>query len=973
MKRIKSSLSSVFLFCAVSLIPIGASETDDTLYQNFVAPPRNCRPLVWWHWMDGNITKDGIRKDLLWMDEAGIAGFHAFDAGTASPQIVGERLPYMSDGWKDAFRYALDLADSLGMEVTMTSSPGWSVTGGPWVTVEDAQKKLSWRECILEGGREYTGALPDPLTCAGPFQDEPYQFESSFRDGKRNRPDGYYRDIAVIAVPYRECDTARILQFVTKTGWKMNYKVSDHFPTPEPQWCPGADEVIDLTDSFEDGILRWNVPPGRWKVFRFGYSLIGQVNGPATLEATGLEVDKLSRESVIRYYTDYLKMYGIASGDRLGKVVKSIMIDSYESGKGTWTPRLEEEFASRRGYSLRRWLPVLTGQIIGSARESEQFLFDWRQTLGALMAENHYDLVNEILAPYGMKRYSEAHEERTAFVGDGMMVKRRADYPMSAFWARFRAGWHSSYPSSDADIRESSSVAHIYGKDYCAAESFTTNGRPGKWDGYGAYQCSPCNLKPLADAAMAEGLTRFVIHSVVHQPCDDIVPGLGLSTYGQWFGRHETWAHEARVWTDYLSRSCYMLRQGRWNADIAYFYGEDKNITGRFYDERVEMPRGYNYDYVNADILLNEMHAGDGVLTTASGMSYRVLVIDREVKYMSLAVLRRIAEFVREGVTVVGNPPSLKGGMDGSEEEFAALCDSLRHSGKVFSGMSIAYAMGSAGISPDVEFAQCCGADVRFVHRTLENGELYWVANISPQNRQVKVSLRCEGYLPEVWNPVDCSVSEAPYEIRDGRTSVTLELEQDDARFIILRKPASSACGGAPVHRKSLVKSIEGSWKVSFRKGRGAPSSVTLPFLTSLSESEDDGVRYFSGTATYTKTVELTGEEASKAAFLDLGEVRHLCRVRINGVDMGVLWKAPYITGTGGLLHKGRNNLEIEVTDSWANRLIGDAALPESERSTFTSVQFYQAGDSLVPSGLIGPVRLLCQVPVYYDGEGSDN
>jgi len=948
------------IFAALLMFSPGGRAADtDTLYQNFLNPPHSCRPLVWWHWMDGNITKDGIRKDLLWMDRAGIAGFHAFDAGTSSPQIVKERLPYMSEGWKDAFRYALDLADSLGMEVTMTSSPGWSITGGPWVTQEDAQKKLTWQEMVIEGGREYCGTLPEPYTDPGIFQGEGYAYGKYFPDGKANAPYGFYRDISVIAIPFREEDTARIVEFRTKTGWVMNYRVSDHYPTPEPVWCPAEEEVVDLTDKYADGILKWDVPAGRWKILRFGYNLIGHVNGPATMEATGLEVDKLSGDAVRRYYSNYLKMYGAASGERLGRTIKSIMIDSYESGRGTWTPRMEEEFLSRRGYSLRPWMPVLTGQIVGSAAQSERFLFDWRKTLGELMAENHYDIVNEILAPFGMKRYSEAHEERTAFVGDGMMMKRNADYPMSAFWARYRAGWHSTYPPAEADLRESSSVAHLYGREYCAAESFTTNGRIGKWDGFGAYQCGPFNLKPLADAAMAEGLTRFVIHSTVHQPCDDVFPGLGLGTYGQWFNRHETWAQEARPWTDYLSRSCYMLRQGRWVADIAYFYGEDKNITSRFYDGRVDIPSGYNYDFVNADVMLNVLRPEDGSLVTDSGMKYRVLVLDNEIKYMSLPVLRRIAEFVRSGVTVIGNAPSARGGMEGTDEEFRSLVDEVWSCRNVISGMSLSYAMQRVGMAPDVEVVQAGDADVRFVHRSLNGVELYWVANISSSPRQIKVSLRCSGFIPEVWNAVDCSITEAIFEIKDGRTVVTLDMDQDDARFIVLRKPALSMSGGVPMPRKKLVTTVSGPWKVSFQEGRGAPASVTMPELVSLSESDVEGIKYFSGTTVYSAVVFLSAEQVSYVKYLDLGEVHHLARVKVNGADLGVVWKAPYMVDVSDAFRKGRNIVEIEVTDSWANRLIGDQSKPVEERLTFTATQFYEPGDEPVPSGLVGPVRLL--------------
>ncbi|MBP9998598.1 MAG: hypothetical protein KBS67_05070, partial [Bacteroidales bacterium] len=553
----KKILPALLAILAIASCAQNAKRSLSELEQGFCNPPESARPLTWWHWMNGNITKDGLRKDLEWMDRAGLAGFFLFDAGMDSPSIVEQRHDYMSDGWKEAFSYTLDLADSLGMFVGIASSPGWSLTGGPWVSEEDAAKKVVWSETCVSGGRSLSLQLPEPPSACGVYQYE-YRYPE---DQDRHR---FYRDLYVIAVEKPEADTARIVNGVVKAGFKMDFRITDNCPTPETADCTPLARVLDLTDSFRDGVLDWDAPEGEWKIFRFGYNLIGHTNGPAVPEATGLEVDKLDADAVRRYYDNYFALYRDAGGNRFGPHgIQGLEIDSYESAKCTWTPALEQEFLRRRGYSLRPWMPVLTGQIVESADRSERFLFDWKQTLGELLAENHYDAVNEIIAPLGLVRYNESHEERTAFSGDGMRVKATADVPMSAFWARFRAGWYSTYPNAEADVRESSSVAHIYGQNVCAAESFTTNGHPGKWDGWFAYQCHPGRLKPVADAAMAEGLNKFVIHTSVHQPKDDVFPGLGLSRYGQWFNRHDTWAEEARPWMDYLARSSYMLQQGR--------------------------------------------------------------------------------------------------------------------------------------------------------------------------------------------------------------------------------------------------------------------------------------------------------------------------------------------------------------------------------------------------------------------------
>jgi len=1048
-----SAVLAVLMVSCTPAVEPHASSDPETLYREFMNPDASARPRVWWHWMNGNVTADGIRKDLEWMDRAGIAGFHNFDAGMEIPQIVDRRLAYMTPEWKDAFNYALDIADSLGMEVAVASSPGWSITGGPWVGADDAEKKLVWSSMDVDGGVRIECPLPEPETVCGPYRDipeypsDPHRYdyyrdlfvlawplpEAEVRaqapqisegpgwvrldypglqdarfldyvertgaavcleadDGDGNYetvipelPLSIMRNVGICQIDFRPvrarsfriralnpekkldilgvslCPVVRIDRSYAKSGFWTDYHISDACPTPDTADAVPSSEVLDITRFCRDGRLGWKVPEGRWRIMRFGYNLLGRVNGPASPEATGLEVDKLDAGAVRRYYENYLPMYQDASGGRLGSAIKCLMIDSYESGKCSWTADMEREFRKRRGYDLRPWAPVLAGVVVGSAERSEQFLFDWRRTLGELLAENHYDLVDGILDSYGMTRYTESHEERTAFVGDGMMVKRHADVPMSAIWARYRAGWHSSYPPAEADVRESSSVAHIYGQNICAAESFTTNGTIGKWDGTGAYQCSPSNLKPLADAAMALGLNRFVIHTSVHQPCDDVIPGLGLGPYGQWFNRHDTWAEEARSWTDYLSRSCFLLQQGRWVADIAYFYGEDKNITGRFYDERIDIPRGYNYDFINADILLNVLRRDGRALTTASGMRYRMLVLDPRIKYMSLPVLKRIFRLVRAGVPLYGSRPLFKANMKGSERRFSRICARIWDAGRsnVHSCGSLEEALAAEGIAPDVDLAEAGDADVRFVHRRLDAGEFWWVANITAEPRTLRLSFNVSGRRPRIWH-ADSGLREDPsYRMCGGRTEVEFRMSPDDAQFVMFLDDTSENSRFAPSVEEKLLSEIGGPWDVKFQKGRGAPERASFPELKSFSECSDEGVRFFSGTASYAKTFSIGAPLPQGRILLDLGEVHHMARVFLNGKDLGLAWKAPYRLEAGGILREGANELRIDVTDSWANRIIGDERKAPEQRITYTPRQFYTSSDEPVPAGLVGPVRII--------------
>lgn len=955
--RVRLSLLAATVLVLASC---GGSDVRSRLEAGFDNPEAQYRPRTWWHWMNGNVTRDGIRKDLEWMDRAGISGVFLFDAAHSTPQIVDERVVYMSEAWDDALAYTLDVADSLGMEFYIASSPGWSLTGGPWVSCEDAQKKVVWSELAVRGGSHVQVELPLPPSCSGPYQDE-LAFP---KDPDRYR---WYRDLYVIAVKAPVADKARVLHSEVKAGFKMDYTVSDHFRTPETDDFTALEDVVDLSDRCRDGVLDWDAPDGEWKVFRFGCSLIGHTNGPAPVEATGLEVDKLDAGAVRRYFDNYLSLYANATGGRFGKGgICGMVIDSYESGKSTWTPKMEEEFLARRGYSLRPWLPVLTGQIIGSAEMSERFLFDWRQTLGELLAENHYDAANDILHPMGIIRYSESHEERRAFTGDGMAVKRSADVPMSAFWVRYRAGWYALYPGAEADLRESSSVAHIYGQNVCAAESFTTNGRIGKWDGFGAYRCHPGNLKRVADAAMAQGLNRFVVHTSVHQPLDDVFPGLGLSTYGQWFTRHDTWAEEARSWTDYLSRSCYMLQQGRNVADIAYFYGEDKNVTGRFYEQRVCIPRGWNYDFVGGDALLGGLRVEGGELVSVSGLHYRMLALDNELRYVSIPVLEKIAEIARAGVLVCGPRPLAPANLAATDEEFAALVADIWDSGRanvtevpsccegeeLSSAMASAFARGS--VQPDVAGMT---DSLSFVHRSLGREQIYWVANICSRPRTVELSLRCDGFRPEIWH-ADTGVRE-PVEWRreDGRTVVTLPMSRDDAQFIVFAEKTDLSGESLRGREETLVAQVEGPWTVGLHQKGLEPHEVVFDALADLSQSDDPYVRYYSGTAVYRCTFEASVPAADEV-WIDLGEVHNMARVILNGRDLGLAWKSPYRLNVAGALVDGVNALEIRVINSWSNRLIGDESLEAENRSTWTASRFYEADDELEVSGLIGPVGI---------------
>ena len=1042
---------------ALALVQAAGAQT---LYEGFADPPQEARPRVWWHWMDGNVSLDGIQKDIDWMERAGIGGFHQFDAGGIGMRpIVEETMPYNSPQWGVALRYAMDLARMKGMETAVASAPGWSSTGGPWVEPGDAMKKLTWQTCEVTGpglqvlhmkpmyrtpGRYQN--IPDggaaepwctPLatlairlpeaertmlergaavrSSGGLFSAEQLS-NNDFSDARELTPDGdgdiwlqvsfdrpelvraltlcggerrsEWRDtppsygdrleasddgflwrkvcdipssilpVQTITVPPTTARHFRLVaeaprsisEFVLhgvvkvnhaedKAGFAAAFDFAD-FETPE-----AADPVTEIQDLSliyeEDGRLIWKVPEGRWRVYQFAASLTGKKNHPAPPEATGLEVDKLDSAAWTGYFKEFFKIYEDAP-------VQYVLTDSYEAGQMTWTRNMFEQFRERRGYSLFPWLPALTGEILVGTRETEQFLFDWRRTLGELMAEN-YDRLGTLAREAGLKgRYAESHENGRLFVGDGMDLKRSADIPMSAIWMD-NAGDGSSIPMAMADIRESASVAHIFGQNLVAAESFTTSGRGGK-----TYSYCPENMKNTADIALSCGLNRFVIHESAHQPSDRHRPGLDLFGYGQWFNRHETWAEEARAWTDYLARSSWMLQQGHYKADILYYYGEDNCITGLFGRALPEIPAGYSYDFINPYGLRHAVLPMDGELFTESGMCYRMLVLGPACETSSCEMLERILDLAKAGVPVCGTLPRQPASLSDSPAEFRRMAGELE---SLMLKAPLAEALREAEIAPDF----IGPADWAFVHRETLSEHIYWIRNFSGAPASETICLRGGLGQPRILDPASGKVRKVNCTTTaDGYRSFQLDMEENDALFVVIGKIAEKPAVILPL-KKKVVKTLDGPWTLYFESGLGAPTTAVFDRLMSYTESDLPSIRYYSGTVTYRKNFSLKPWQVWLAASfeIDLGSVKNLARVTVNGQDLGVVWKAPFrVEVPARCLHSGINTLEVKVINLWPNRIIGDLQPGMRKKWTSVSSNWYTADSPLLPSGLLGPVTI---------------
>ncbi|MBN9661654.1 MAG: glycoside hydrolase [Acidobacteria bacterium] len=1120
MKRLHGA--AVLALAAAALLSPGdamlAQNQADPLQQGFKTPPESARPRVWWHWMNGNITKEGIQADLEWMKRVGIGGFQNFDGNMMVPRFVEKPMIYMTPEWKDAFRFTAGLADKLGLEMAVAASPGWSETGGPWVKPEEAIKKYVWTETWVEGGRPFTGKLERPSDAPGSFQDkvappgrgggappprwyadarvfayrvpegarsqmelaprvtasglggttggfgspvpldlallsdgkvgatvllaptstehptwvlfeyaQPVQVaalttsvadafpgfgepDSGSRlrleasdDGRAFRPVAevfcnalqrtdsipatrarYFRVVflnytrartgfgpppanqpaAPTGIPVAELQL-RTLPTVNRFEVKANFGlVNDYYSVPPPKESGPvvhASDVINLTGRMRtDGTLDWTPPAGRWIVIRLGYSLTGHQNGPASAEATGLEVDKLSQKYVSRYINTYLDMMAAAAGKELvgARGLKYLLNDSYEGGQQNWTDDILEQFKKRRGYDPEPWLPVLVGTVVESSASSDRFTWDFRRTINELFAEAHYATVTAEAHKRGLKTYGEALEDRRAYFGDDMEMRQYTDVPMAAMWPGGSRG-PGIRPTFIGDDRGAASVAHIYGRPFVAAESFTGSGR----------DVTPKALKEAADVELILGINRFVIHTSVHQP-NSKGPGVGLGPIGAHFTRNEAWAELAGGWLDYLSRGSYLLQQGRFVADVAYFYGQEAPITGIWsFNTPTDTPEGYNFDFVNADVILNRLKVSGGALTTATGMNYRVLYMGERTSQITLPVLRKLRDFVNEGAVIVGSKPAGSPSLADDQAEFQRIATTLwgdgsdgEHAsgkGKVFVNRTVNLVLETIGLGKDFDYSKPQADTLIWNHhRKLADGDVYYVVNRNRRAETFDASFRVHGKAVELWDPVTGRTSAGTYRTENGRTVVPLSLDPLGSVFVVMRK-AGPASRVAPGIEEKPLGEIGGSWTVAFRPDRGAPASITMASLGSWTDQADPGVKYYSGTGSYTKQFEAPAAwfESKGQLWLDLGDVRELADVRVNGRNLGNVWRAPYRVEVTGVLKAGSNTVEIKVANTWINRLVGD------QQAGATKIAFAPNPGAIpaapIASGLLGPVRVL--------------
>ncbi|MBS9461857.1 discoidin domain-containing protein [Flagellimonas sp. 389] len=770
------------------------------------------------------------------------------------------------------------------------------------------------------------------------------------------------------------------------------------------------EDIKDLSKNMtEAGILKATLPRGSWTILRFGYTSTGAFNNPASDEGRGLEVDKLSRAPFKKHYDAFIKKVVENAEGLAPNALKYAEIDSYEMGGQNWTEGFAEIFSNEKGYDFISKLPLVAGRFIESPEASEAVLYDYRQVITNLMTKNYFQYFTELCNADGLESYIEPY-------GFGPLndldVGGVTDIPMGEFWMNRPITQTASAVSS----------AHIYGKPVISAESFTS--RPEiNWKGH------PAMAKTSGDLAWTYGINEFMFHRFAHQANTHAEPGMTMNRWGFHFDRTQTWWKNAgAAWFDYIARGSHMLRQGVPVSDMLVYVGEGTPNSSYYRtDFNPVIPKQINFDNVNTDVLRNRLKIENGELKLPEGTTYKILVL-KNSETLSLPTLKRILEIAKSGVPIFGDRPKKLSGYQASAEskkQFEQLAKELAPLiGDIDDWKKV---MNTAKLVPDMDILN--GDAVDYVHRKTNEEDIYFFFNADTiGTKTFRTSFRVANKIPELWNPMDGSITKMAQFKNEGNNTVTdIELNTGESVFVVFREEASdiesihtpvddvlfklskenklqattATIGNYDVQLSSgktwevSIKDIpepvdiSKDWEVSFQEGHGYGGIVQFESLVDWSKHEIDSINYYSGTATYVKDFNLTKDhiEANTNVTLDLGTVHIAAEVIINGKKVAVSWMPPFQLDVTDFVHLGNNTLEIQLTNLWSNRLIGDERYPPNDggyqlgqhratsltmpewytnneprppgkRTTFTTAPFYKKDDPLVPSGLIGPVQI---------------
>ena len=921
------------------------SPADADLTKGFIQPPAAARPWVLWMWLFLETSPAAITKDLEEMHAKGIEGAILYDTGVGGGLKAGDKMvlkgksyemektadyagahldpvpiPAMktwSPRFRELIRFAAKESNRLGIKLVV--SVGLAGTSGQ-IAPEYGQQKLVWSETAVTGPQTFDAALPAPdmvvahvLGSAKPGKNQ--------RHGKaKTAALDNDQPIAVLAVPDKE--------------------------TVSPE------DVVDLSKKTDSsGRLHWEAPAGAWKILRFCYTPTGAKN------AWGLYTDGMSAEALDKTWEVTIGPILKEMTPEEKKGLYGIEDDSWEAGETTWTKLFPQEFKELRGYDLIKWLPALAGKNIGDAAAATGVRRDYYRTIADLIAKNHYARLGEISRQNGLIAFSEPTGPNSGQL-DQMKNCAGVDIAMGEFWV---PSIHRPAPSKRFLLRNAASANHIYGKRYTPCEAFTSVGP--------FWEESFFDLKNTADQAFCDGCNLFVLHNFSHSPSVTAKPGY-VYFAGTMYNRSTTWWEQTPAFNAYLARCSFLLQQGLFVADALYYRGEAIGQGEQKKNKPALPAEGYDHDNCNLDALLTRVSVKDRRLVLPDGMSYRVLVLP-DNSPMPIEALEKIAALVDAGATVVGPRPSGLAGLAVKPEtkaKFDALAErlwSLKGAASLVQQTSqLGKLLSDLKVPPDFAFTGLSEAnELDWIHRRAGDAEIYFVASRWDSTEKVNCTFRVGGKQPELWNPVTGEMRDAlAFTQKDGCTTVPMEFNPRESVFIVFRKPIGATILGmaASNYPKITPKTeLSGAWNVAFDPKWGGPENIVFASLVDWTKRAEDGIKYYSGTAVYRKKFNLDAlPSGGGKLWLDLGKVHEEAVVKLNGIDLGVVWTKPARVDITRAARVGEIELEITVVNLWPNRLIGDAELAPDKRLTETNIRKFTKATPLFPSGLLGPVTI---------------
>lgn len=949
-----------------------SSRESDELFNRvkvkFEKPESHSGVNCWWWWLNGNVDTAAITRDLEAMHSRNFHGAMIFDAGGHN-QRGNRDIPdgplFGSKAWNDLFVFALDEARRLGLEMGFNIQSGWNL-GGPRVTPQYAAKQLTYSETRIRGGQDISLQLEQP----------------------ESRLD-YYRDISVLAFPLKASN--KTLEGISDLELKLGFHELGG-SAPDCRFLLGnrsgaktleyqayrvdQREIISLSEMMDDqGKLHWEAPAGDWVVLRMGYTCTPAHVSTSSNQWQGNVLDYMSREAFDFYWEDVVEPIFEAAGDHVGSTLKYMETDSWECGGMNWTDKFAEEFLHYRGYDLQPYLPVVAGYVVDDLQTSNAFLADFRKTLGDLVAYNHYARFQDYAHQHGMGIQPESAGPHAGPM-DGIKNYGFSDIVMSEFWS---PSPHRPAPHNRFFLKQASSAAHIYGKKIVGAESFTTIGP--HWNDELWH-----DQKSAFDHEICAGLNRMYFHTFTCSP-----PGMGLPGQEYFAGTHVnpqvSWWEQSGAFIDYMHRVQSVVQEGKFVADVLYYYGDHVPNVFPFKhsDPAVVMP-GFDYDVCDETIFL-QLQVADGKVLVPGGLKYRVLVLP-DHRVLSLAVLEKLEKLVRDGATVMGRRPekqiSLVGGKE-AKRTFRELSQKIWGTagtetgersygkGKVAWGYTARSYLLSQGLAADFEvLGNESKTDFDYIHYTLGGRDVYLVTNQTTRRQKIISRFRVAGKQPELWDALSGNIREAEaFTQQDGQTSVPLTMEPYGSVLVVFNKKIPFDEQGIAERNYSdfeTLKEISGEWMVHFDPQWGGPGSVVFHELTDWTQHRDEGIKYYSGQAVYSKNfnMEHAPLEGNKY-YLQLGSVKDvgIAELKINGADKGVSWTLPFRIEVTEELKQGENHMEVAVVNSWYNRVAGDQSFPDKKTYTFTNIDLKHDFRGrpideipLEPSGLLGPVTI---------------